>query len=214
MADFTVRDYASEEVQSPNLEPSKIDMSTDPTHPPTEFTHNEWCTIRDNIFHLGKPFKNKKNDRRAALYRIALNMNLAQENYGHQMSQVLVQGGRCFWENASWYLIGYKRQGNQRLDYFESEKDYLANLTCDQDDIDDISLLKKVPPHAETMNRSLNPELKREIVHANFRLAKSIFAMAQAENPELMMPTPAERAETVSLLPLFFCFFLILSTFE
>ena len=41
-ANNNLRQYDAEPVLAPNLEPSKRDMTTDPTHPPTEFNHNQW----------------------------------------------------------------------------------------------------------------------------------------------------------------------------
>ena len=36
------------QVQAEAGAPSNVDMGTDPAHPPTEFTHAEWCAVRDS----------------------------------------------------------------------------------------------------------------------------------------------------------------------
>ena len=37
-----LKQYPSEPVHAPKLSSSTINMTTDPTHPPTEFNHNQW----------------------------------------------------------------------------------------------------------------------------------------------------------------------------
>ena len=105
-----LQQYPSEPVQPPKREASKINMMTDANHPPTEFNHNQWCTVRDQLHQLGLRFRSNSNNKRSALYGLALNMNLMQENYGHQMSKVLLQGGQLFWENASSVNIFNQKQ--------------------------------------------------------------------------------------------------------
>jgi len=41
-ANNNFKQYDAENVLAPNLGPSIRDMTTDPTHPPTEFNHNQW----------------------------------------------------------------------------------------------------------------------------------------------------------------------------
>ena len=70
----------------------------------------------------------------------------------------------------STYLIRSKRQGDFKKPNFQSENNYLARLTTmgyPQAVIDDIFLLKSTPPHVDNINRSLTPDLKRKIVHAD-----------------------------------------------
>jgi len=98
------------------------------------------------------------------------------------MSEVLLQGGRYYWENAATYLIGSKRQGDfNKPKTHESEKDYLAKLTTmgyDQAVIKDIFFLKKAGlPHVETASK-FGPETKLQIVHANYRLATYLISVA------------------------------------
>ena len=44
-----LQQYPAAPVLAPNLEPSIHDMTTDASHPPTEFNHNQWCTVRQGV---------------------------------------------------------------------------------------------------------------------------------------------------------------------
>ena len=91
-------------VQEPESGPSDVDMGTDKHNPPVVFTHAEWCRVRDGLWEFGKPFKG--DDHRRWLYKVALNMNLCQSNYGHQQKVLGTEGGRLFSERTVHYLLG------------------------------------------------------------------------------------------------------------
>ena len=57
-------------MQEPTSEPSRVDMSTDPTHPPRDFSHQEWCDVRDKLWLLAEPYKSDKEDPRSSLVRV------------------------------------------------------------------------------------------------------------------------------------------------
>eukprot|EP01043_Picozoa_sp_COSAG02_P019604 COSAG02_NODE_950_length_15694_cov_34.317794_3_plen_663_part_00 len=83
---------------------STVDMMADP-HAPTDFTMEQWCFVRDQMWKKGAPFKADKSDPRRSLYRASLAMNLMQENYHHQMGTVGAQG-RLLAERAVRVLPG------------------------------------------------------------------------------------------------------------
>ena len=94
----------SVKVQEVSKEKSNVDMGTDPTNPPTEFSHDEWVRARDTLWDVGKRLR--ADDVMVRLYRAALAMNLCQEDYGHRLSTVAHHGGRLFVERAVHYLLG------------------------------------------------------------------------------------------------------------
>ena len=175
-----LRQYSSEPVPTPKTEFSKRNMTTDEHHPPTEFDHNQWCRVRDELHSLGGVIT---SDQRAALVRLAENMSAAQENY-HQPAVVLLEGGRKFWENASSYLIGSERQGVFNQPNHESEKEYLERLTTmgyPKGCIDDIFTLKRIGACGVHVGRMSDPNYKRKVVHADYRLAIFVVEKAEAE---------------------------------
>ena len=88
--------------RSPLAEGSVIDMfqGTDPPDAKI-FTMDKWNKLRDGLLAAGL----NQTDRRQKLYRAACAMNLAQENYGYQMSMVALHGGRLFTERIVNYLL-------------------------------------------------------------------------------------------------------------
>ena len=52
-------------VQEASSEASNVDMGTDASHPPTEFAHAAWCSVRDQLWRFGQP--HPKEDPRGAL---------------------------------------------------------------------------------------------------------------------------------------------------
>ena len=49
----TITSTTPTKVRPPLLTGSTVDMSTDP-HPPTEFTHDEWCDLRNTLFDISR----------------------------------------------------------------------------------------------------------------------------------------------------------------
>jgi len=90
-------------VTEPDLTPSNIDMCRDPQHPPTQFTGTEWNTARDAIF--------KQKSSSELLWECGKHMNMAQRNYGHEITSVGAHG-RVFAECACSFLLGGNLEGN------------------------------------------------------------------------------------------------------
>ena len=89
--------------KKPVYKPCKIDMCRDPEHPPTDFTYKEWNTARDAIF--------KQKSSSELLWECGNHMNMAQRNYGHEITSVATHG-RLFAERACTFLLGGNLEGN------------------------------------------------------------------------------------------------------
>ena len=91
-------------VLPPLTEASDRDMATDPAHPPTAFTHVEWCEARDALRGLGAPFKEAEGDWRQRVFFASRAMNQMQHHYGDLLSHVANHGG-LFCERAVHVLV-------------------------------------------------------------------------------------------------------------
>ena len=176
------------DVVSPLLEASVRDMLTDPAHPPTQFTHAEWCAARDQLRALGEPYKRASDDWRQRLFRASLAMNQMQHHYGDLLSHVANHGG-LFCERAVHVFLRTAPTGahdslNNRINLVELRG---------TDGAVDIDATRRLRSHLHTLrvfrNRcdhdhleDLRPSDKPQLVHAAYCVAVALIAAA---NPTL-----------------------------
>lgn len=94
-------------VRAPLMIGTTVDMFTDPTDPPGPgFTHDMWCSVRDQLWRSAANRRNGAADVKTTRYlkRAALAMNIAQHSYGDILSVVGHQCGRLFTERAVLFL--------------------------------------------------------------------------------------------------------------
>merc|ERR1712166_986767 len=157
--------------------PSNVNMLKDRVNPPSDFSHADWCQLRDQLYALGHASAQEGNDARSKLKRVALAMNLAQELYGNAVSLLGHQCGRLFTERAAYFLLGME-EGSRRESLFTRLKQFKEEgsvygpapiQVCD-----DLLTLKdygNCVDHETSSSPNLAASQKPDIVHRVFRVA-------------------------------------------
>ena len=174
--------------REPLMQPSVVDMHAD-NHPPTEFTRQQWAAVRDALHDFGKPFKADQDDPRIAFFRASLAMNLAQQNYRHQLSTVGHQGARLFPERACFAFLGRRPQKKE-----DGKEESLYDRIQQLGDagfgalIGDMHTLRKFGNRVDHDDLpDLRPDEKPELVHCVYRIAVAMQLQ--------LVPQPQPRPE-------------------
>ena len=159
--------------------PSAVDMLTDPENPPTMFSHEQWCEVRDALFRIGH--RESNNPVRHKCKRISLAMNLVQEFYGTALSVVGHQCGRLFTERVVVLLIGRSPTGpedtqSKRIRELSEKPGFPPEI---------ISHLRALNHYGNRVDHEalddLLPEEKPDVVHRTFQVAQFALAKARTE---------------------------------
>jgi hypothetical protein len=161
----------------PLTQPSSVNMHTDP-HPPKEFTHQMWWSVRSALHSIGAPFSTTRSDPRCAVFRMALAMNLTQDNYHHQLSSIGQQGGRLFAERVCTVLLPGGREDVlfQRIQRLQD-----AGYGGITSDLHALRVYGNRVDHDELMD--LKPDEKPDVVHRMYRVAGVVLEQMRRQYP-------------------------------
>ena len=155
------------------------------SYPPKEFTHQEWCEVRDELFRLGSVHSLHDNKVRRMLRRASMAMNNAQENYGRVRSFVGHQCGRLFVERVVFFLIGAGRTDhsdtlNMRINQLRTPGSRFHNQISDTPLIRDLHLLRDYGNRVdhEELDNLKSDELP-DVVHLTYRTAKLLLVLGK-----------------------------------
>ena len=196
----TARPGGGSALPPPLSEASDRDMLTDPSDPPTQFTHAQWCAARDDLRTLGEPYKQADDNWRQRLFRASLAMNQMQHHYGDLLSHVANHGG-LFCERAVHVFLrvapgGQQDSLNNRINKVEVRgPDGAVQLKATRQLRSHLHTLRMFRnrcdhDHLEDLRVSDKPEL----VHAAYQVALAILDNVQAPAPAAAAAAAAAAA--------------------